>query len=89
MISLRLSFNEKKVDGSKNDTVHMFYKHKHYVSAYVHKVFPSSLSFPSNQQSQSMKEIKVNACSEINNKQNYLPSYFFFEFGIRNNMSEE
>ena len=87
-MSLRLSFSEKEVDRSKNDTVNMFYKHKHYASAYVHTVFPSSLSFPSNQQSQSMDEIKLNSCAEINNKQNYLPS-FFIEFGIRNNMSEE
>ena len=34
------------------------------------------LPFPSNQQSHSMDEIKMNACAEINNKQNYLPSYF-------------
>ena len=33
-------------------------------------------TFPPNQQSQSMDEIKLNACAEINNKQNYLPSYF-------------
>ena len=33
-------------------------------------------AFPSNQQSHSMDEIKMNACAEINNKQNYLPSYF-------------
>ena len=38
--------------------------------------FSSFLPFPSNQQSQSMDEIKLNACAEINNKQNYLPSYF-------------
>ena len=54
----------------------MFYKHKHYASVYVHTVFPSSLSFPSNQQSHSMDGIKLNACAEINNKQNYWPSYF-------------
>ena len=79
-MSLRLSFNEKKVDRSKSDTVHMFYKHKHYASAYVHTVFPSVLfCFPSKsakRQSQSMDEIKLNACAEINNKQYYLPSYF-------------
>ena len=75
-MSLRLSFSEKERDRSKSDTVHMFYKHKHYASAYVHTVFPSFLSFPSNQQSQSMGEIKLNACAEINNKQNYLPFYF-------------
>ena len=33
-------------------------------------------AFPPNQQSQSMDEIKLNACAEINNKQNYLPSNF-------------
>ena len=36
-----------------------------------------------------MDEIKLKACAEINNKQIYLPSYFFMESGIRNNMSEE
>ena len=33
-------------------------------------------AFSPNQQSQSMGEIKLNACAEINNKQYYLPSYF-------------
>ena len=32
-------------------------------------------AFPSNQQSQSMDEIILNACAEINNKRNSLPSY--------------
>ena len=72
-MSLRLSFNEKKVDRSKSDTVHMFYKHKHYhllhmCIQFFLQFFPT---FPPNQQSQSMDEIKLNACAEINNKQNY------------------
>ena len=67
----------------------MFYKHKHYASAYVHTVFPSSLSFPSNQQNRSMDEIKLNSCAEINNKQNNYAFLFFIEFGVRNNISEE
>ena len=33
-------------------------------------------AFSPNQQSQSMDEIKLNASAEIDNKQNYLPSYF-------------
>ena len=45
-MSLRLSFNEKKVDRSKSDTVHMFYRHKHYASAYVHTVFLNFQFFP-------------------------------------------
>ena len=78
-MSLRLSFNEKKVDRSKSDTVHMFYKHKHYASAYVHKVFPSvhsCFSLQISMKSQSMDEIKLNAFAEINNKEDYLPCYF-------------
>ena len=57
----------------------MFYKHKHYASAYVHTVFPSVLScfsFQISMKSQSMDEIKLNPFAEINNKQDYLPSYF-------------
>ena len=73
-MSLCLSFREKEVDRSKSDTVPIFYKHKHYASANVHTVF--LLPFPSDQQSHSMDEIIMNACAEINNKQNYLPSYF-------------
>ena len=46
-----------------------------YICAYGFS-FSSFLLFPSNQQSKSMNEIKLKACAEINNKQNYLPSYF-------------
>ena len=80
-MSLRLSFNEKKVDRSKSDTLHMFYKHKHYYLLHMCILFFLHLfpTFPpSNQQNQSMDEIKLKACAEINNKQIYLPSYFLW-----------
>ena len=79
-MSLRLSFNEKNVDRSKNDTVHMFININTMLLHMCIQFFLQFFSaFPPNQQSgqsQSMDEIKLNACAEINNKQNYLPSYF-------------
>ena len=70
-MSLRLSFNEKNVDRSKNDTVHMFININTMLLHMCIQFFLQFFSaFSPNQQSQSMDEIKLNACAEINNKQN-------------------
>ena len=69
-MSLRLSFNEEKVGRSKSDILNINAMLLHMCIQFF------LVPFPSNQQSHSMDEIKMNACAEINNKQNYLPSYF-------------
>ena len=67
--------------------MHIFYKHKHYASAYVHTVFPSAFPFKS---AKPVDGWNKNERLCWNQQQTKLFAFLFFiEFGIRNNMSEE